>query len=162
MAMTRPAPDSAAPLDGGEPHPAEADDRHRAADLDLRGVVHRPDPGGHPAADERGAVERHVVAHLHDRVLVHQHVLGERREVIELVDLLAVLAEPRRIAGSARDVLRALAVDEMPGHAGFAVAAEDRQQEITWSPGAHVPDLIPTASTTPADSCPSTDGKSVG
>ena len=129
-------------VDGCEPHPAESDDRHRAADLDLRGVVHRSDASGHPAADERSTVERHVLAHLHDRVLVHQHVLGERREVVELVDLLAVLAEPRRLAGAAPDVLRALAVDEMPGHAGFAVAAEDGEAGDHVVPRTHVADLI--------------------
>ena len=129
-------------VDGGESDAAEADHRHRAADLDLGGVVHRADPGGHAATDERSPVERHVLANLHDGVLMHEHVLGKRGEVVELVHQLAVLAEARRLAGGAVHVLGALAVDEMPGDAGFAVTAEDRETGDDMVPRADVPDLV--------------------
>ena len=56
------------------------------------GVQHRADAGGDAAADQRGAVERHVVANLHDGVLVHEHPFGIGREVGELIDGLAVPA----------------------------------------------------------------------
>ena len=95
MAMVRPAPDIAAPLAAVgpmQPGPMTATVRQTSIFAVLWTV---PDPGGYPAAVERGAVERHVLAHFHDRVLVHQYVLGERRQVVELGELLAVPTGPR-------------------------------------------------------------------
>ena len=67
-------------LHRGEADPAATDDRDRRARLHRRGVHHGADAGGDRTADEGGDVERHVVADLRHRVLVHQHLLGERAE----------------------------------------------------------------------------------
>ena len=84
-AMIRLAPAIAAPLMQDKPNPAAADHRDRCARLDLRGVNHRADTGGDAAADQCGAVQRHVFADLRHRMLVHQHVFGEGTEVGELL-----------------------------------------------------------------------------
>ena len=55
---------------------------------------HRADAGGDAAADQRGAVERHVVADFHDGVFVHQHAFGERRQVQELEHRLTARGQP--------------------------------------------------------------------
>ena len=47
-------------LDDVEPDPAEPEHHDIVAGLDLGGIDHRADPGGHPAADVTGLVERRV------------------------------------------------------------------------------------------------------
>src|SRR5207245_2248914 len=88
-----------------------AEHRDDRAGLDARGVQRRADSSGHPAANERGTVQWHIVAHLHDGVGVNQHLVGIGGEVGELVDRLALPAESRRcILGanrSARTQVRA-------------------------------------------------------
>ena len=60
---------------------AATDHRHRLSRPHL-GRIHRgAEAGHHPAPDQRGAVERLVVAHIHNRILVHQHLLRERGQV---------------------------------------------------------------------------------
>src|SRR5881296_2126750 len=84
-----------------------------------------PTPVGDAAADEGRAVERHVVAHLHDRVLVDEHLLGVCGEVGELGDRRALPAElGRRVLGPDRP---AAAEVGAAGEAVLAVAAEDGQ-----------------------------------
>src|SRR2546421_12464935 len=67
------------------------------ARLDARGVEHGADAGRHAAADQSPAIERHVVAHLHEAALVDQHLLRVGREVGELVDGRALPRELRRL-----------------------------------------------------------------
>ena len=83
--MMRPAPAIAAPLMHERPTPPQPMYRNRRARLDFGGVDHGADAGGDAAADQRGAIERHVGADLHDRVFVHQHAFGERRQIQELI-----------------------------------------------------------------------------
>ena len=77
-------------------------------------------------SDQRRQVERHVGRHLHQCMLVHQHLLGERRQVQVLVQ---VLAFPAQAPGRARGHLHLgrLADRHVPGQAELAVAAEHRQ-----------------------------------
>jgi len=49
---------------------AAAEHRHRLPRLEPRGAQRRPDAGQHPAADQRGAVERQLGIDLHQRILV--------------------------------------------------------------------------------------------
>ncbi len=78
-------PGNGCAVDAGQAHPATADDGHGRARLHFSGVDDGAHAGGHPAADQRGAVERHVVADLHHRVLVDEHHLCERAQVGELL-----------------------------------------------------------------------------
>ena len=89
------------------------------------------------------------------RVLVHEHLLGERREVGELADRVAVraAAAPRSARAAPRPVPQS---DSGRREAVLAVAAEDRQAGDHVIAGLHVRTCEPTASTTPADSWPST------
>src|SRR5205085_4000470 len=78
------------------------------------------------ATDQRTTIERNVVAHLHDRMLVHQHALGKRREVERLVQHLAFPGQPPCGAGQ-QLYLSVLAKIGMPGHALRTLAAEYRE-----------------------------------
>jgi hypothetical protein len=112
-------------LDGGEPDAARTEDGNRRARLDPRGVEHGADAGGDAAADEGGAVQRHLHVDLHERVLVHQHLLGVRGEVGELVHGLAVPGELRRLRLGTDGAC--LAEKRLAGEAVLALAAEHRQ-----------------------------------
>jgi hypothetical protein len=119
------------PGDGGavhgrEAHAPTADHRHRAPDLDPRRVEHRSEARRHPAADQGGPVEGHVLAYLHERVLVHEHLLRVGGEVQELMHHLAVLRQTRRLPGLTTGL--PLAAQRRPAtEAVLAVAAEDRE-----------------------------------
>jgi hypothetical protein len=75
------------------------------------------------AADQGRAVQRHVRTNLHNGILMHEHLLGERRQVRELMNQLALQPEPFSLArrqldvdalaqiGPARDALRAAAAE---------------------------------------------------
>ena len=89
-------------VDARQADAAAADHRNRRARFDLRGVDHRADAGRDAAADQRRAVERHVGADLHDGVFVHQHVLGERRQVQELEYRLSRLRSAAAVRPSSR------------------------------------------------------------
>src|SRR5262249_56750133 len=107
------------------PDAARTVDCDRRARLDTRGVEHGADAGGHAAADQGRAIERHVVADLHQTALVDQHLLGVRREVGELVDRRALPRELRRLVDRADG--SALAEVRASGQAVLTVAAEDRE-----------------------------------
>ena len=94
----------AAALDRREADAAAADHDRRVAGPDARGVERRAEAGRDAAADQRRAVERHVGADLHQRVLVHEHALGEGREVRELVQVGSPSFESRGVASGGRAV----------------------------------------------------------
>jgi hypothetical protein len=93
IAMMRDAPAIAAPVDRGQPDAAAADHRDGGARLHHGGMGHRAHAGHHAAADQRAAIQRHVVTHPQHRMLVHQHLLGEGGEVHSLVQRLAFPGE---------------------------------------------------------------------
>src|SRR3989441_654797 len=62
-----------------EPDAAEAEYHHVRPRLDLGGVDHRADAGGHAAADVAHLVERGVLADLGQRDLGHHGVVGKSR-----------------------------------------------------------------------------------
>ena len=97
MAMILPGADDAGALERRQPHAAAADDHDARAGRDVHRVERGAEPGGDPAADQRGPVEGHVVADLHQRALGAEHLLGEGRQVRELGIGSAVpsVAEPR-------------------------------------------------------------------
>ena len=96
IAMMRPAPAIAAPLIAAMPTPPQPITATVSPAVHLRRVDHRAVAGDDAAADQRREFERHVLADFHDGVLVHQHLLGEGREVEELVELLR-RAQDRRL-----------------------------------------------------------------
>src|SRR5262249_8698476 len=85
-------------LDRGEADATGAEHGDRGARRDLGWVERSAYAGRDAAADQRRAVERHVVRNLHDRVLVDEHLLGVAGEVRELVDRRAVPGVFGRIA----------------------------------------------------------------
>ena len=98
--MMRPAPTIAAAWIAFRPMPPQPITATVSPGRTSRGVDHRADTGRDAAADERGLVERHVGPDLHEHVLVHEQLLGEARQVDELVAPACVAAsQPRRAAG---------------------------------------------------------------
>ncbi|CDZ87968.1 hypothetical protein RHRU231_360088 [Rhodococcus ruber] len=86
-------------LDGVHAHTAGADDDHGVTELDVGRVDGRSPAGGHAAADERGLVERDVLADLHARVDVDHDVRREGAEVGERADALAAGVDAVRAVG---------------------------------------------------------------
>ena len=66
-------------LDHVQPDAAQAEDHGLGPDLDLGGVDHRADAGGHAAADVADLVEGRVLAHLGQRDFGQDGVVGEGR-----------------------------------------------------------------------------------
>ncbi|HVM52795.1 MAG TPA: alcohol dehydrogenase catalytic domain-containing protein, partial [Acidimicrobiales bacterium] len=129
-------------LDGREADATATDDGHGLAGPHAGGVEHGAEAGRHAAADERGAIEGHVVADLHDGTLVHEHLLGEGGQVEELEDRRTVLRETlglvERAAGA---VLRAQV--GLAGDAEVALAAEHREAGDHVVTGLDVGDVGP-------------------
>src|ERR1700760_1042112 len=100
IAMMRPAPAISAPLIAamptppppitatGPPAPAATDPGHGPAGRHFRRIHHGTIAGDDAAADQRGELQRHVIPDFDDGVFVHQHLLGKRREIEELVEFL--------------------------------------------------------------------------
>ena len=88
MAMMRPAPAICGAVDRGHADAAAADHGDGFAGRDLGGVHDRAIAGDDAAADQRGEIERHFLPDFDDGVLVHQHLLGEGRQIEELLQLL--------------------------------------------------------------------------
>jgi len=74
-------------VDADSPTPPQADHRDRRAGSTLAALNTAPTPVIHATADQRGAVERNVGVDLHHRVLVHEHLLGEGRQIEGLVHM---------------------------------------------------------------------------
>src|SRR5580704_3619753 len=101
-------------LDYVEPDAAEAEHDDGGARVDLRGVDHRPDAGGDPAADIADLVEGRVLADLCDGDLRQDREVREGRCTHVVVDLIAADREP---AGAV-------------GHHALALRGADRDTEI--------------------------------
>ena len=86
----------------------------------------------------------------HDRVLVHERVLGERAEAAREAQLLLGAVQHRLRS----DAGRAVAEHRPALLAHLAHAAVVRHDRMTWSPTFGVETPSPTASTTPAPSWP--------
>ena len=102
------------PLDDVEPDAAEPEHDRLGAGLDLGGVEHGADAGGHAAADIADLVERRVLADLRDRDLRQHGEIGEGRAAHVVVQLLAA-------DGEARGAVR---------HHALALRGADRGAEI--------------------------------
>src|SRR5207249_10982201 len=92
-----PAARDTSALHDREPDAAAADDGHGPPRAHPRRVEDGAEPGRDAAADQRRPVERDIGTDPYQRVLVHQHALGEGAQMRELVDRLAVLREPGRL-----------------------------------------------------------------
>ena len=126
-AMIRDAPAMRGALDHVQADAATADHGDGRYGRDCGGAEHGAEARRHRAADERGAVQRHVLADLHQGVLVDQHLLAEARQVQELVTRAAVgHREPLRAGEVAGEALLRAAIGET-AQAVHALAAEHRQ-----------------------------------
>ena len=106
--------DHARALDHVEADAAEPEHDDVGAGLDLGGVDHRADAGGHAAADVADLVERRVLADLGDRDLRQHGVVGEGRAAH------VVVASARRSREAAGAV----------GHHALALGRADRRAEV--------------------------------
>jgi hypothetical protein len=145
------ADDPVGALQPASRHCAEADQacaEHdaRGARLDLRPVHRRAEAGRQPAGEEAGAVERSFGAHLRQRDLRHDRVLGERRRAHEVTDRLSV---PRQARGSVRkEALVLLLADRdadvrLPASAVDALAALRREERHDMVARCHRGDAAP-------------------
>ena len=141
IAMMRPAPAIAAPLIAAMPTPPQPITATVSPALTPGGIHHRAVAGDDAAADQRGQFERHVLADFDDGVFVHQHLLGERRQVEELVELLR--ARPGQPVGLAGQHLHGGvgAQHRAAGGAVVAGAAEHRQAGHDVIAGLHIGDV---------------------
>jgi hypothetical protein len=130
------------PKNRREPNAPAPNDRNRVADLNPGCVGHCPKAGEHRTPDERSPVEGHVLANLHDRPLVHQHVLGVGRQVVQLPQGLAVYAQAWPFIGRAFSVW-GFAQVRAARRAQFALPAEDRHAGDHVVAGHHMGHGVP-------------------
>src|SRR3989475_11806836 len=111
-------------LDHVEPDAPETEYHDVRARLDLGGVDHRADAGGHAAADVAHLVERRVLADLRQRDFRNHGVVGKSRSAHVVEELLAA---QRKTAAAVwhhalplRDAYR-LAQVALAGEARFAL-----------------------------------------
>ncbi|MNM95684.1 hypothetical protein D3C81_1081390 [compost metagenome] len=121
-----PGPGQRRAVDRRQADAAAADHGNRLAGRHLGGIDHRAGAGGDGAADQRGAVQWHVAPDCHAGVFVHEHLLGEGRQVGELRHRLVLVRQTRLIALGPAGV-GGLAQRQVPGQAVLAVPAVDRQ-----------------------------------
>ena len=139
--MTRRAP-AIGPPGCGQPDTTGTEHRDRGSRLHLGGVEYRPRTRHHPASNQRRHVHRDVVVDLHQRVLVHQHLLGKAGPVGQPANLLAVEHHARPLVGFA---LSRNAVDTLVGgarQAHRAIAAEDRHPRDHVIAGSEIGNLL--------------------
>src|SRR5438552_7444254 len=119
-------PGHARALHDVEADAAQAEHHDVRARLDLGGVDHRADAGGHPAADVAHFVERRVFADLGERDLGHHRVVGESRGAHVVEEVLAAEREAAAAVGhqafALRDAYR-LAQVGLAGETVFALPA---------------------------------------
>ena len=146
-----------------QPDAAAADDADGLADRHAGGVAHRADRGHHAAAEQRSLPQRQRRGHADDRCGRHHAALGEARDAVEVL-------HRRCRPGSAAATCRRAASRPRPRtrrpRTGSAAPPRRRGSRRTTARGRTRPDRparravtpSPTASTTPAPSCPSTIG----
>jgi hypothetical protein len=133
--------------------------------LQIEHIEHRASPGHDPAAQRAKQRQRHVLVHLH-HILRGHHRMGGKGGLAEemAADFAgAIMQASGTIRAAAAEIERGklLAIGGMAGPAGIAFR-QAAKPSTTWSPGTSPETSAPTASTTPAPSCPSTAGKGVG
>jgi hypothetical protein len=111
-------------LERGEPHAAAAQDHHARPGRDIHRVECGTKSRRHAAADQRCAVEGHVLADLHQRAFRAENLLGERRQVRELEERIPAPRAESRLGS-------------------FGPARELRETEIGPPPGAELADAAP-------------------
>jgi hypothetical protein len=109
-------------LDHIEPDRAAADDHDDRTGFDARQSADRADAGHHAAAEQAGAIERHLVGHLDRARLGHDRVLGMRRDHREVIEPASVPAQPRRAVEQV--AARLLAGERLAQDRQVAVAVE--------------------------------------
>ena len=122
---TRPRDRSA--IDRGETNATAADHGNRITDIDTGRVDDGANAGGHSAAEQCRAVERHVAADLHQRVLVNEHLLRESAQIEALMHLAAVQSRKTRLVHGRAIRFTALAVEGLSRGAELTMAAEHAQ-----------------------------------
>src|SRR5262245_55135630 len=147
-------------LDRREPDAAGAVHGHRRTRLDTRGVEDGADAGGHAAADQSRAIERHVVPHLHQPALVDQHLLGVGREIGELVDRRPFHDSFDGSLAARTGRLWQRCVRPVRQYSQWPQKTE--RHAMTWSPGLNSVTCGPTDSTIPAASWPRMAGAANG
>ncbi len=143
-AMTVPAPAMAAPWMALRPTPPQPMTATVVPGSTLAVLNTAPRPVMTPQPDQGGPVEGHLGADLHDGVLVDEHLLGEGRQVEELVHGRAIGPGQARRRSTGRGGLGALSHRSTgrPGEARLAVAAEHRQAGDDVVARADVGDLV--------------------
>jgi hypothetical protein len=142
--------------EGGALHGVDADaadpvDHHRLTRPHVARVDRGAPAGGHPAADQRGRLQRQVVVDLDAGVLRHRGVLGERAEQAHLAEVEAVGVEAERAIGQAVVIQERAEVAHVGHTAGAepAVAADgqERADDVVarLQPGHAGPDLLDDA-----------------
>src|SRR5215470_5356946 len=155
-------------LHGVDADPADAVDHHRLTRPHAARVDRGAPAGGHPAADQRGRLQRQVVVDLDAGVLRDRGVLGERAEQAHLAKVQSVGVEAERAVGQAVVVQERAEV----AHVGHAAGAEpalaaDRQERADHvvarlQPGHAGPDLLDDARALVAADDGVTDGDVTG
>ncbi len=75
-------------IDRGHADAAATDHHDVLAGRDLCGIHDGAVAGDDAATDQRRQIERHVLADFDDGVFVHQHLLGEGRQIEKLIQFL--------------------------------------------------------------------------
>ena len=165
-AMTGCAPAATAPSTALIPTPPQPNTATRSPGRTPAVRQTAPVPGGHRAAGDRRHVEADVVGDRDAARGRHDGVRRERGEERVVVDGRAAARQPRRpveqsAVAHARPRARAEVLE-----AARALGAARRRTASTraspWRPARGRRTPAPTASTTPAPSCPSTAGQRVG
>src|SRR5262249_31397369 len=121
-------------VDARKTDAAAADDRNRFSRSHIGGIEDGSRSRGNATAEQRSAIEGHLIADFHAGVFVNEHLLCEGRQVQKLKHVLPVLGEPRFV-GSLSPYVRTLAAREVASEAVFAATAKGAQagdDVITW------------------------------
>ena len=119
-------------LNRGEPDPPATDDDDGPSGRNVHRVESGSEAGRHATADQRSAVQRHVVSDLDQRALGAEHLLGEGREIRKLEERISVLG------GEAR--LRSLGPTRELG--GAEIGATVRAELADAAPGRETTDHV--------------------
>ena len=150
--MMRLAAADARRLDAVQADPADAD--HHDVGVRAHGgtVHHRAVAGDHAAGEDGGDVEGQVPVHLDDLRAMHRGIFGEGGGLQALKHRRAVTVEDLRATAPLEPMLAAAAVAERA--AGADPAGSDHGDDHMIARFDVRDTSAPTASTTPAPSCP--------